>query len=45
MSLIIDLTASEEVNISAAAKHLAVAPAEFVKQLVREHLPVQHESV
>ena len=37
MSLIIDLTPSEEAQISAAARETGLAPAEFVKKLVKEH--------
>ena len=39
MTLILDLTASEEAQISAAAKQRGMAPAELVKKLVKEHLP------
>ncbi len=39
MNLTIDLTPIEEAQISSAAKHAGVAPAELVKQLVKEHLP------
>jgi len=39
MNLTIDLTATEEAQISSAARHAGVAPAELVKQLVKEHLP------
>jgi hypothetical protein len=40
MNLIINLTPSEEAQISAAAKETGLAPAELVKKLVKEHLPV-----
>src|SRR5579872_6077696 len=39
MNLTIDLTATEEAQISSAARHAGLAPAELVKQLVKEHLP------
>ena len=39
MNLIIDLTPSEEAQISAAAKETGLAPAELVRKLVKEHLP------
>lgn len=39
MNLIIDLTPSEEAQLSAAAKQTGLAPAELVKKLVKEHLP------
>jgi hypothetical protein len=39
MNLIIDLTESEEAEISAAAKQTGMAPAQLVKKLVKEHLP------
>lgn len=45
MNLVIDLTASEEAEISAAAKQTGMAPAELVKKLVKEHLPVLQEPV
>lgn len=40
MTLIIDLTPSEEAQLSAAARESGLAPAELVKNLVKEHLPV-----
>ena len=39
MNLTIDLTATEEAQISSAARHAGLAPAELVKRLVKEHLP------
>jgi len=39
MNLIIDLTPSEETRLSAAPKQSGLAPAEWVKKLVEEHLP------
>ncbi len=47
MNLTIDLTATEEAQISTAAKNAGIAPAELVRQLVKEHLPIipaEHES-
>ncbi len=38
MSLIIDLTPSEEAQLSAAAKETGLEPADLVKKLVKEHL-------
>jgi hypothetical protein len=42
MNLIIDLTPSEEAQLSEAAKQTGLAPAELVKKLVKEHLPAIH---
>ena len=39
MNLTIDLTATEEAQISTAAKQSHMAPADLVKKLVKEHLP------
>lgn len=39
MSLIIDLTPSEEAQLAAAARQTGLAPADLVKKLVKEHLP------
>jgi hypothetical protein len=44
MSLIIDLTPSEEAQISAAAKQTGLAPSEWVKKLVAANLPAVLES-
>ena len=43
MSLVIDLTPSEEERISAAAKQTGLAPSEWVKKLVEANLPVTEE--
>lgn len=43
MSLVIDLTPSEEARISAAAKQIGIAPSEWVKKLVEANLPVTGE--
>ena len=40
MTVIIDLTPIEEAQLSAAAKETGLDPTEFVKKLVRDHLPV-----
>lgn len=45
MNLIIDLTASEEAEISAAAKQNGMAPADLVKKLVKDHLPTATPNV
>lgn len=39
MNLIIDLSPSEAARLSEAAKLVGIAPAELVKELVKEHLP------
>ena len=39
MSLVIDLTPSEEARVSAAAKQTGLAPSEWVKRLVEANLP------
>jgi hypothetical protein len=39
VDVIIDLTPSEEAQLSAAAKQSGLGPAEFVKKLVTERLP------
>jgi len=39
MSLTIDLTPNEEAQLSEAAKHVGLAPAELAKKLLQEHLP------
>lgn len=43
MSLVIDLTPSEEARISAAAKQTGLDPSEWVKKLVEANLPVTDE--
>lgn len=45
MDLVIHLTPSEEAQISAAAKDSGIAPAELVKRLVTEHLPVSSSQI
>jgi hypothetical protein len=39
MNLIIDLNPIEEARISAAARQIGLAPADYVKKLVNEHMP------
>jgi len=39
MSVIVDLTPSEEAQLSEAARQNGLTPAELVKDLVRRHLP------
>jgi hypothetical protein len=39
MNLTIDFTASEEAEISAAARQNGMAPADLIKELLKEHLP------
>jgi hypothetical protein len=46
MNLIIDLTPSEQAQLSSAAKETGLAPAELVKKLVQDHLltvPISQE--
>src|SRR5215213_3676972 len=39
MSLVINLTPTEEARLAAAAQQRGLAPAELARQLVTEHLP------
>jgi hypothetical protein len=39
MTLIIELTPTEEAQLTAAAHHAGLAPAELARKLVTEHLP------
>jgi len=39
MSITLELTKQEEARLSAAARNKGVAPAEFARQIVTDHLP------
>ena len=41
MTLTIDLTPTEEASLYAVARKSGIAPADVLKQLVREHLPLE----
>ena len=44
MSMTIDFSPQEEATLAAAAQQTGVAPAEYVRKLVQEHLPATNPS-